>query len=165
MARPHSISLPQSSSVRIVIQRVSGAAVRVDGVEVAAIGRGLCLLVGVAAGDSRREVEVAADKIAALRIFPDSEGRMNLSVTDVGGEALVVSQFTLIASVRKGRRPSFTDAAAPEEAEPLMEALASALEERGTSAATGRFGAMMEVEMTNDGPVTIVLDVRDGRVF
>lgn len=165
MARLHSISLPQSSFVRIVIQRVSRAVVRVEGAEVAAIGRGLCLLVGVASGDSLREAEAAADKIASLRIFPDSDARMNLSVLDVGGEALVVSQFTLLGSVRKGRRPSFSDAAPPQVAEPLVTAVSAALEERGVPTATGRFGAMMEVELVNDGPVTFVVDVIDGRVL
>ncbi len=165
VARSHSMFLPESIPVRVVIQRVSQAAVSVDGVELAAIGRGLCLLVGVAAGDTFREVEAGADKIAALRIFADPEGRMNLSVTDVGGEALVVSQFTLLASLRKGRRPSFTDAASPEIAEPLVDALADALEDRGVPTARGRFGAMMEVGLTNEGPVTLVLDVRDGRVL
>jgi D-tyrosyl-tRNA(Tyr) deacylase len=138
--------------------------VRVDGAVVGAIGRGVCLLVGVAPDDSPEDVAAAADKIAALRIFADDEGKMNRSLTEVGGEALVVSQFTLLGSVRKGRRPSFTAAAPPEIAELLVESLAAALEERGVPTAQGRFGAMMEVELTNDGPVTLVLEVSRGRV-
>jgi len=118
----------------------------------------------VAPDDSPEDVAAAADKIAALRIFADDDGKMNRSLAEVGGAALVVSQFTLLGSVRKGRRPSFTAAAPPEIAEPLVESLSAALEERGVPTAQGRFGAMMEVELTNEGPVTLVLEVNRGRV-
>jgi len=144
--------------MRVVLQRVSRASVTVSGEEVAAIERGLLLLVGVGDGDEEAEARRMAGKCAEMRIFPDSEGRFNLSVTDVDGEALVVSQFTLLADVRRGRRPSFTGAAAPEVAEPLVEAFAGALRDAGVPAQTGRFGAKMQVELVNDGPVTIILD-------
>ncbi len=147
--------------MRAVLQRVSRAAVTVAGEPVAAIGRGLVVLVGVAQGDSTEEARKLARKAAELRIFPDAEGRFNLSLLDVDGEALVVSQFTLLADVRRGRRPSFTHAARPEAAEPLVEAFAQAMREAGVSVQTGRFGARMAVELVNDGPVTIVLDSRE----
>ncbi|HET9477295.1 MAG TPA: D-aminoacyl-tRNA deacylase [Dehalococcoidia bacterium] len=144
--------------MRVVVQRVSRAAVSVGGEEIAAIGRGLLLLVGVAERDDEAEARRMAAKCAEMRIFPDADGKFNLSVTEAGGEALVVSQFTLLADVRRGRRPSFTGAAAPEIAEPLVEAFAGALRDAGVAAQTGRFGAKMEVALVNDGPVTIVLD-------
>lgn len=147
--------------MRVVVQRVSRASVAVGGEGVAAVGRGLLLLVGVAEGDDQAEARRMAGKCADMRIFPDDEGRFNLSVTDVDGEALVVSQFTLLADVRRGRRPSFTGAAAPKVAEPLVEAFAGALRDAGVPAQTGRFGAKMQVELVNDGPVTIVLDSAD----
>jgi D-tyrosyl-tRNA(Tyr) deacylase len=150
--------------VRIVLQRVSSASVRVDGQIVGRIGRGVCLLVGVGAGDTTAEVLAAADKIASLRIFPDEGGKMNLALGEVSGQALVVSQFTLLGSVRKGRRPSFTAAAPPETARPLVEALVAALADRGVAPVQGRYGARMAVELINDGPVTLVLDVSGGRV-
>ncbi len=142
----------------MVIQRVSRAAVRVEGDTVASIGRGLLALVGVAQGDGEGEASRLARKCAELRIFPDAEGKFNLSLLDAGGEALVVSQFTLLADTRKGRRPSFVGAAAPEAAEPLVEAFAEAMRQAGVPTQTGRFGAKMAVELVNDGPVTIVLD-------
>jgi D-tyrosyl-tRNA(Tyr) deacylase len=147
--------------VRAVLQRVSAASVTIDGQIVAAIGPGLLILVGVATGDTPEDVAWLTQKIAALRIFEDPEGKMNLSVRDTGGEALVVSQFTLIASTRKGTRPSFNDAARPETAVPLYEDFVRQLEstlERPVP--TGRFGAMMQVTLTNAGPVTLVLDSR-----
>lgn len=150
--------------MRIVVQRVSQAAVTVDGAVVGEVGRGLLLLVGVAAGDTPEDAEAAAAKIAGLRIFGDDEGRMNLSAGDVGGAALVVSQFTLVADIRKGRRPSFVDAAGPDAAEPLVAAVAAGLEAHGLEVAHGSFGASMEVSSVNDGPVTIVLEVSGGRV-
>jgi len=146
--------------VRIVLQRVGRAEVRVDGSSVASVGRGLLALVAVEKGDTDAAAAKAAAKIAALRIFPSQSGEKNMdrSVADVGGEVLVVSQFTLAASVRKGRRPSFDRAAPPPEAEPLCEAVARGLRSAGLHVATGRFGAMMEVELVNDGPVTIWLE-------
>jgi len=144
--------------MRLVLQRVTSAAVRVEGETVGAIGRGLLVLAGVREGDDAETARRLAAKTAALRIFPDDEGRFNRSLLETGGEALVVSQFTLYADVRKGRRPSFTDAARPEVAEPLVEAYAQALEALGVRVARGRFGAKMAVELVNDGPVTVVID-------
>lgn len=139
-----------------LVQRVSSASVRVDGEVVGAVERGLLVLLGVVAGDTEAEGEWLADKVARLRIFPDAEGRMNRSVQDVGGAALVVSQFTLAGDVRKGTRPSYTRAAAPEAAEPLYEAFAARLGDHlGGRVATGVFGAKMEVALVNDGPVTL----------
>ncbi len=130
----------------------------VDGAEVGAIERGLLLYVGVADGDGDEDARWLADKVAELRIFSDDEGRMNRSVIDTRGAALVVSQFTLLADTKKGRRPSFFDAAPPEVAEPLVEAVASRLREHGIEVASGRFAAHMQVDAVNDGPVTLVLD-------
>lgn len=144
--------------MRAVIQRVSHASVTVAGERLSEIGQGLVVLLGVAAGDSAEDAQRLARKTAELRIFSDADGRFNLSLLDVGGEALVVSQFTLLADTRKGRRPSFTGAAPPEEAEPLVEAFAAALREAGIEVGMGRFGARMLVEIHNQGPVTIVLD-------
>ena len=150
--------------MRAVVQRVSAASVEVDGTVVGAIEAGLLVLVGVGHGDGPGDADVMADKIAGLRIFRDPEGRMNLSVAEVGGGVLVVSQFTLLADIRRGRRPSFTDAADPDRAEPLVARLVARLEVGGVRTATGRFGAMMAVSLVNDGPVTIVIDVADGKV-
>ena len=144
--------------MRIVLQRVTSASVAVDGETVGAIGRGLLLLVGVAQGDDEAQARNLAHKCAEMRIFSDSEGLFNLSLLDIGGEALVVSQFTLLADVRRGRRPSFVTAAPPEAAESLVEAFAQALRNAGVPTQTGRFGARMLVSLVNDGPVTIVLD-------
>jgi D-tyrosyl-tRNA(Tyr) deacylase len=141
--------------MRAVVQRVSRARVTPGG----EIGRGLCILLGVARGDGEEAAERLAGKIARLRIFPDDEGRFDRSVLDVGGAALVVSQFTLIADTAKGNRPSFAAAAPPEEAEPLYERFCEELRTLGVPVETGVFGAYMEVEIVNDGPVTIVLDV------
>jgi len=142
--------------LRAVVQRVSAARVRVDGAVVGEIGVGVCVLLGVGRGDT--DVERLAGKIARLRVFPDDEGRFDRSVLDVGGAALVVSQFTLLADTAKGNRPSFTDAAPPEEAEPVYERFCAALEALGVHVERGVFGAAMAVELVNDGPVTIVLD-------
>lgn len=147
--------------MRVVLQRVSRAAVRVDGQTVGEIGPGLLALVGVAAGDDAETVDKIAAKVAGLRIFADADGRFNESVAEIGGAVLVVSQFTLIADVRKGRRPSFTGAARPEQAEPLVERFTAQLAAADIPTASGRFGAMMEVELVNDGPFTIVLDSAD----
>lgn len=145
--------------MRIVLQRVSRAAVAVDGEVVGEIGRGILALVGVERGDALATAEAAAEKLAGLRVFPDGEGRMNLDARQAGGAFLVVSQFTLAGSLARGRRPSFDDAAPPETAAPLVEALVAALRRRGETVATGRFRAHMEVRLVNDGPVTFVLEV------
>jgi len=150
--------------MRAVIQRVSRASVAVDGAVVAGIGRGLLILVGVAPGDTDSDAVALADKVVGLRIFPDAAGRMNRSVADVDGGVLVVSQFTLYGDARKGRRPSFTGAAAPDLAEPLVEKVREVIAGRGVAVATGRFGEMMEVELLNEGPVTLVLEVEGGRI-
>jgi len=140
--------------VRAVVQRVSRARVTVDGQPTGEIGAGLLVLVGVRRGDTTEQADKLARKLLALRIFEDDEGRMNLSVQDVGGEVLCVSQFTLYGDARKGNRPSFVEAAPPEEAEPLYERVRTAL----GGAPGGRFGAHMEVELVNDGPVTLVVE-------
>ena len=150
--------------MRAILQRVSNASVRVGGETVGRIGRGLLVLVGVEEGDGPGEVRALADKLAHLRVFEDEAGKMNLDAEAAGGAFLIVSQFTLAARLARGRRPSFDPAARPEVAEPLVEALVADLEGRGFRVAGGRFGARMEVELVNDGPVTFVLDVRDGRV-
>jgi D-aminoacyl-tRNA deacylase len=139
--------------VRALVQRVSEASVTVDGEEVARIGRGLLVLLGVRRGDGEAEADRIASKLLALRVFEDDAGKMNLSVADVGGEILCVSQFTLYGEARKGNRPSFVDAAPPEEAEPLYERVRSALDAQG-----GIFGARMSVTLVNDGPVTLMLE-------
>jgi D-aminoacyl-tRNA deacylase len=144
--------------LRAVVQRVSAARVVVESEVVGEIERGLCVLLGVAEGDGETEVERLAGRVARLRIFENEEGRFDRSLLDVGGAALVVSQFTLIADTAKANRPSFADAAPPEQAEPLYEAFCAALRELGVDVATGHFGARMAVELVNDGPVTIVLD-------
>ena len=144
--------------MRVVLQRVARAAVGVEGERVAEIGRGFLLLVGAGREDLEDEPERLADKIATLRVFSDADGKMNLALADVGGEVLVVSQFTLYGDVRKGRRPSWTGAADPEVASGRVEAFALALEARGLKVGRGVFGAHMEVDLLNDGPVTLVLD-------
>lgn len=144
--------------MRLVLQRVARASVSVDGAEVAGIGRGFLLLVGVGHDDGDAEARRLAGKISTLRVFADDAGKMNLALADIGGQALVVSQFTLYADLRKGRRPSWTDAAEPERAAELVESFASALEREGLPVARGVFGADMQVELLNDGPVTLALD-------
>ena len=147
--------------MRAVVQRVSRGAVVIDGETVGAIERGLLVLLGVATTDTLDESRWLADKVAGLRIFNDEAGKMNLSVADVGGALLVVSQFTLHGDCRKGRRPSFLGAAPPELAVPLYEAFINALRSLGLPVETGRFGAMMQVELVNDGPVTLILDTKE----
>jgi D-tyrosyl-tRNA(Tyr) deacylase len=147
--------------LRIVLQRVTRAAVRVHAETVAAIDAGLLLLVGVGLEDDAALARRLAQKCAELRIFRDEQGRFNRSLIDVGGEALVVSQFTLLADVRRGRRPGFTDAAHPDIAAPLIDMFAEALRAQGVRVSTGRFGAMMEAELVNDGPVTVIIDSAD----
>ncbi len=144
--------------MRAVAQRVTRAAVTVDEEVVGAIDHGLLLLLGVGEGDTEREARWLAHKTANLRIFPDAEGKMNLSVQDVGGSILVVSQFTLHGDIRRGFRPSFAHAAPPEIAEPLVELFCSALRDEDIPVADGIFGAHMVVELVNDGPVTIILE-------
>jgi D-tyrosyl-tRNA(Tyr) deacylase len=145
--------------VKIVLQRVSRASVTVGGELVSEVGPGLLLLVGVAEGDGEAEALWLAEKVAGLRVFNDEAGKMNLSVTEVGGAVLAVSQFTLLADTRKGKRPSFVAAAPPEEAEGLFDRFCDLLAQRGAAPLKkGRFGAMMEVALVNDGPVTIVLE-------
>jgi D-tyrosyl-tRNA(Tyr) deacylase len=148
--------------MRAVLQRVRRGRVSVAGRAVAEIGQGLMILVGVGHGDTQAEALWLAEKSAGLRIFEDSEGKTNLSVQDVGGQAIVVSQFTLYADARKGRRPSFIDAAPPETAEPLVRLFADHLEAQGVPTQTGEFGTHMLVEIDNDGPVTIVLERQAG---
>jgi D-tyrosyl-tRNA(Tyr) deacylase len=150
--------------VRAVVQRVTRARVRVGGETVGEIGPGLLVLVGAAADDGDADAGALADKLAGLRVFPDDEGRMNRSVVEAGGSVLVVSQFTLLGDLRRGRRPSFTEAAPPESAEPLVDAVTEHLRKAGVPCATGRFRAHMEVELVNDGPVTLVMEVSGGRV-
>lgn len=144
--------------MRIVVQRVSSAGVSVGDEEVASIGRGLLVLLGVGHDDDEQDVNVIVDKLAGLRIFDDESGKMNLSVADIGGEVLVVSQFTLYGDVSKGRRPSFTDAAPPALAERLYNQVIDGLRRRGLPVACGRFGARMQVRLVNDGPVTLLFD-------
>jgi len=145
--------------MRLVIQRVTSARVVVDGETVGEIGTGMLVLVGVEEGDDAEQVAAAAGKLAGLRIFEDQAGRMNLDARTVDGAFLLVSQFTLAGSLAKGRRPSFDKAAAPERAEPLFEELVERVRGEGLPVATGRFGAHMQVELVNDGPVTFVLEV------
>jgi D-tyrosyl-tRNA(Tyr) deacylase len=144
--------------MRVVLQRVSRASVTIAGRVAGAIDRGFCLLVGYTHTDTPAEVEWMADKVAGLRLFSDADGKMNLGLADVAGAVLVVSQFTLYADAAKGRRPSFVDAARPDVAIPLYEAFVGALGARGLRVAAGEFGADMQVELINDGPVTLVLD-------
>jgi len=147
--------------VRAVVQRVSSASVRIDGETVGACGRGLLVLVGVGRGDTTEIASRLAARIARLRIFPDEVDRFDRSLLDTGGEALVVSQFTLLADGKrqKGSRPSFSDAARPEDAEPLVGAFVDALRAEGAHVETGVFGARMAVELVNDGPVTLILEL------
>lgn len=150
--------------MRMILQRVSSASVRVSDDVVASIGPGLCLFVGVSHDDSRTDVETAVEKVSALRVFADSAGKMNLSVEDVAGEVLVVSQFTLYGDLRRGRRPSFSAAAAPDVAKPLIDHMVETFRARGLRTSEGVFGAKMDVELVNDGPVTFSLQVTGGVV-
>ena len=146
--------------MRAVIQRVSEARVRIGDEIVGQVGPGLLVLLGVAKSDTIEQARWLADKIVTLRIFNDQEGKMNRDVADIGGAILVVSQFTLYGDCSKGRRPSFIDAAPPELAIPLYEAFINAVKAHGIPAQTGRFGAMMQVELINDGPVTLIIDAK-----
>jgi D-tyrosyl-tRNA(Tyr) deacylase len=150
--------------VRIVLQRVSRASVTVDGSVVGSIGSGLLVLVGIEPSDTAQDIERAVEKVVHTRIFPDDEGRMNLSLADIEGSALVVSQFTLLGDARKGRRPSYIAAAPPEIAEPMIDAIVDRLRHAGIHVETGVFGAAMEVEMINSGPVTLVMTINQGKV-
>ena len=141
--------------MRALVQRVSEASVTVDGTEVSRIGPGLLVLLGIRRGDTEAEADRIASKLLALRIFEDADGKMNLNIADAGGEILCVSQFTLYGDTRKGNRPSFVDAAPPDEAEPLYERVRDALNAQG-----GVFGARMAVSLINDGPVTLIADTR-----
>ena len=144
--------------MRVVLQRVSRASVTIDGRTAGAIGRGFCLLVGLTHADTEATVDWMAEKVAGLRLFSDPEGKMNLGLDEVGGGVLVISQFTLYGDAAKGRRPSFVDAARPEQAIPLYDRFVAALRARGLEVATGEFGANMQVEIHNDGPVTLILE-------
>lgn len=144
--------------MRVVLQRVSRAEVRIDGEVVGRIDRGLLVLLGIAAGDTVEDARWLAEKIVSLRVFNDDAGKMNRDLTEIRGSVLVVSQFTLYGDCRKGRRPSFVAAAPPETAIPLYEAFVHSVRALGVPVETGRFGAMMEVELVNDGPVTLILD-------
>lgn len=150
--------------MRAVVQRVNRATVTVAGETVGEINRGLLVLLGVARNDTSVDAQVLVDKLLGLRIFPDAENKMNQSVVDVAGSVLIVSQFTLLADIRKGRRPSFTGAAQPEAAAAIVDTVVGLVAEQGVPVATGRFGAMMEIDLVNAGPVTIVFDVTAGRV-
>jgi D-aminoacyl-tRNA deacylase len=145
--------------MRAVVQRVSEASVTVDGEVVGSIGPGLCVLIGVTHGDTRAQADKLARRLATLRIFADDAQKMNCSVLDVGGQVLVVSQFTLYGQASRGNRPSYSLAARPEEAEPLVERVSATLREQGIYVANGRFGANMDVRLLNQGPVTLILDV------
>jgi len=147
--------------VKALLQRVTGASVSVEGEVVGAIGRGLVVLVGVAGGDGDKDIQYLARKIVNLRIFADEEDKFNLSALDIGGELLLVSQFTLLADTRKGRRPSFTGAAPPPQAEALFQQFVDEVRASGLKVATGRFQQYMQLEIHNDGPVTVMLDSRD----
>jgi D-aminoacyl-tRNA deacylase len=144
--------------MRVVCQRVTEARVRIGAEIVGEIGAGLCVLLGVARGDGAEQAARLAGKVARLRVFPDEQGRFDRSLLDVGGAALVVSQFTLIADTAKGNRPSFTEAAAPEKAEPVYDRFCSELDALGVPVGRGAFGASMSVELVNDGPVTLIIE-------
>lgn len=148
--------------MRVVVQRVSHASVTIDGEVVGRIGRGLLILVGINKTDGEAEITFLADKLVNLRIFPDDDDKMNRSLMDIQGELLVVSQFTLYGDCRKGRRPSFIDAAGPDHAIPVYERFVARLRESGLNVETGRFGANMQVDLQNDGPVTLIIDSPDG---
>jgi D-tyrosyl-tRNA(Tyr) deacylase len=150
--------------VRAVVQRVTRASVSVDGETVGAIGPGLLVLVGVTRDDTAQDAEAISGKLAGLRIFADHDDAMNLSVAEAGGAVLVVSQFTLYADARRGRRPSFAAAASPDLAEPLVDRVAEGIRQRGIEVQGGRFGAKMEVDLVNDGPVTVILETDAGRL-
>jgi D-tyrosyl-tRNA(Tyr) deacylase len=153
--------LKEEKYMKALLQRVTTARVNVAGEEVGRIGQGFVVLVGVAVGDTEEDSDYLVQKIVNLRIFPDDASRFNLSILDIGGELLLVSQFTLLADTRKGRRPSFTNAAAPDKAEELFSKFVNEARSTGLKVSTGRFQQYMQVEINNDGPVTIMLDSRD----
>jgi len=156
---PRSFVIPgMDEKLRVVVQRVSQAEVIVGGEVIGSIGRGLLVLLGVSRQDGQRETALLAERVSGLRIFEDEAGKMNLSLEQVEGEVLVVSQFTLLGDCRKGRRPSFTEAAPAEQAQQLYQAFVKALQMRNLRVATGSFGEKMQVRLTNDGPVTLILD-------
>jgi D-tyrosyl-tRNA(Tyr) deacylase len=148
--------------MRVVLQRVSRAGVSIEGSKTVSIGRGLLLLVGIGPEDRPEEIDAAVDRISGLRIFSDEGGKMNLSISDVAGEILVVSQFTLYGDLARGRRPSFSGAAAPEQAAPLIDRLVEGFRRAGLGVSSGEFGAKMSVGLVNDGPVTFSMEFRDG---
>ena len=148
--------------MRAVVQRVKNAGVTIDGENISEIGKGLLILIGITQGDTQADIDYIVSKCANLRIFDDEDGVMNLSGSDIGAEILVVSQFTLYGDARKGRRPSYINALAPSDAEPVYEKTVEAFRETGLKVKTGRFGAEMDVRLVNDGPVTILLDSRKG---
>ncbi|MDE0375842.1 MAG: D-aminoacyl-tRNA deacylase [bacterium] len=150
--------------MKALVQRVDHASVSVGGEVIGRIGAGMLALVGAGRADTGADAEALARKVVGLRIFPDEDGRFNRSLIDVGGAMLVVSQFTLYADVRRGRRPSFTEAARPEQAEQLVEEFVEAVRALGVEVETGRFGAMMEVDLRNNGPFTLMVETADGRV-
>jgi D-tyrosyl-tRNA(Tyr) deacylase len=147
--------------MRALVQRVSRAVVHVDGASIGAIERGLCAFIGVGHDDDSNDARLLADRLTGLRVFEDADGKMNLSLPDVGGSLLVVSQFTLMADTRRGRRPSFTEAAPPDRARALIEELVARARTGPVPVATGAFGAHMMVDLCNDGPVTLMLDTKD----
>jgi len=149
--------------MRLILQRVSSASVRVDGETISSIGAGILVLVGVEKGDGADQVSKAAEKLRHLRIFEDAEGRMNRDILEVGGSVMIVSQFTLVGSLAKGRRPSFGAAEAPDKAEPLIQQLVDTLRRPGIPVETGRFRSKMEVGLVNDGPVTFILEIEPDR--
>lgn len=155
---PRPLGDEECGAMRVALQRVSEASVTIDERVVGAIGRGFLVLVGFTHTDGDEQIAWMVEKIRGLRLFPDDAGKMNRSLEEVGGSLLVVSQFTLYGDARKGRRPSFIDAAPPEQAEPLYERFVAACRERGLTVATGAFGAMMQVALVNDGPVTLTLE-------
>lgn len=146
--------------MKAVIQRVHEASCKVDGKIIGKIGKGFLIFLGIAKGDTEKDLQYLVKKISAMRIFEDSEGKMNLALSDVGGEALVISQFTLLADTKKGNRPSFFDAALPDEAIPMYEAFIQEFRALGIPTRTGEFGADMKISLINDGPVTILLDTK-----
>lgn len=149
--------------MRAVIQRVSKATVTIDDVEVSRISKGMLVLIAASRGDGKSEIQWMAEKICGLRIFADDQGKMNLSVSDIGGSILVVSQFTLYGDCRKGKRPSYTNSAPPDEAKETYREFLAEIGKKGVPVKAGVFGAMMEVELTNDGPVTLILDSPEKR--
>jgi len=155
-----SVRRKEQKNMRIVVQRVTRSSVTIKGELISEIGKGLMALIGVQEGDTEKDAQLAAEKIAGLRIFEDEAGKMNLSVQDIGGEVLAVSQFTLLGDARKGKRPSFIEAARPEIADPLYEKVVENIRAAGLTCKTGVFRADMQVELINDGPVTILYDTR-----